>query len=388
MRMKKIISLAMLLLVSVFLVACNDDSNDDSNDVVEDNTISYDLSNTPDLKIAMITDVGEIDDKSFNQGTWEGIVDIAEEFDKSHVYYQPTGATTAEYVSAIELAITDGADIVVTPGFLFEEAIFLVQDDYPDVYFVLIDGSPHSADYETFYTASNTLSIVFKEEQSGFLAGYAAVAEGYDSLGFFGGMAVPAVIRYGVGYVAGAYLASYTQGNESFEFDADYYSYFGDFAASSDKVTLASSWYTGGVDVIFAAAGGAGTSVFLAAEDANDDQWAIGVDVDQSTESDKVLTSGMKGLANAVQAALASVYLETWVGGFDGALNLGAAEFAVGLPYETSRFEEFSAAEYNIIFDMLAAGVYGVPDNAEDLELYISALGYEVPSGLANAING
>jgi len=384
--MKKFASLFVLLFAAVLLVACGGEEPDPG--TVEDNTISYDLSNTPDLKIAMITDVGEIDDKSFNQGTWEGIVDLATEFNKTHVYYKPTGATTQEYVAAIELAITDGADIVVTPGFLFEEAVYLVQDEHPDVYFVLIDGQPHDATYSDYYTADNTLSIVFHEEQSGFLAGYAAVAEGFQSLGFFGGMAVPAVVRYGVGYVAGAYLAAYANGVEDFSYDPDYYAYFGDFAASSDKVTQASSWYAAGVDVIFAAAGGAGTSVFLAAEDGTADQWAIGVDVDQSAESDKVLTSAMKGLAAAVQAALASVYLDEFVGGFDGELNLGAADYAVGLPFDSSQFENFTANDYNAIFGMLSAGVYGVPADAASLALYISALGYDVPAGLVDAING
>ena len=124
-------------------------------------------------EIAMITDIGSIDDKSFNQGTWEGIVAYAEEHGITHKYYKPTEQTTDAYLAAIQLAVEGGAKIIVTPGFLFEEPIFIAQDLYEDVHFILIDGNPHNSDYTEFRTNDNTVGIVYAEEQSGYLAGYA-----------------------------------------------------------------------------------------------------------------------------------------------------------------------------------------------------------------------
>ncbi len=161
-----------------------------------------------EYEIAMITDLGTINDKSFNQGTWEAIVAFGDANDKTYNYYQPSAQSTEIYLERIEQAVNDGAKVVVTPGFLFEEPIFIAQDMYPDVCFVLIDGNPHSADYSEFRTENNTVGIVFAEEQSGFLAGYAAVKDGYTKLGFMGGMAVPAVVRFGYGFVQGADYAA------------------------------------------------------------------------------------------------------------------------------------------------------------------------------------
>ena len=149
------------------------------------------------LKVGMVTDAGTIDDKSFNQGTWEGVQAWAAANDAESQYLKPADATTDDYVASIEQAVKAGANVIVTPGFLFEEPIYIVQEQYPDVTFVLIDGNPHNADYSDFKTADNTVGIVFAEEQVGYLAGYAAVMDGNTKLGFLGGQAVPAVVRYG-----------------------------------------------------------------------------------------------------------------------------------------------------------------------------------------------
>lgn len=154
----------------------------------------------------MITDVGTIDDRSFNQGTWEGIKQYAEEKGITHKYYQPTEQTDDAYLSSIDLAVKNGAKIVVTPGFLFEGPIGIAQDRYPDVTFVLIDGNP-TVD-GAIKINSNAVGITYAEEQAGFLVGYAAVKDGFTKLGFMGGMAVPAVKRYGFGFIQGAELAA------------------------------------------------------------------------------------------------------------------------------------------------------------------------------------
>ena len=158
-------------------------------------------------ELALVTDLGTIDDKSFNQGAWEGLKKYAEENSIAYKYYQPQEGTTDSYLETIGLAIEGGAKLVVCPGFLFEEPIYMAQDKYPDVHFILLDGEPHDADYN-YKTNDNVMPILFQEDQAGFLAGYAAVKDGYTKLGFMGGMAVPAVIRFGYGFVQGAEFAA------------------------------------------------------------------------------------------------------------------------------------------------------------------------------------
>lgn len=300
------------------------------------------------FEIAMITDIGSIDDKSFNQGTWEGVVAFAEDREITHKYYKPTEQSTDAYLAAIQLAVEGGAKVIVTPGFLFEEPIYLAQDLYEDVTFVLIDGNPHNADYTEFRTNDNAVGIVFAEEQSGYLAGYAAVKEGYTKLGFMGGMAVPAVIRFGYGFVQGAEAAAEELGITNIDLK---YHYTGNFDPSPEAQTLAASWYAEGTEVIFACGGGVGNSVMSAAEAV--DAKVIGVDVDQSSESDTVITSAMKGLAAAVQSVLGEYYDGTFPGG--QGLVYAADMDGVQLPMETSKFNTFSQADYDAVYAKLAA---------------------------------
>jgi basic membrane protein A len=323
---------------------------------------------TETYEIAMITDSGTIDDESFNQGTWEGIVEYAEENDISHKYYKPSEVSDDSYLDAIELAVEGGAKIVVTPGFLFETSIHAAQTQFPDVTFILIDGYPHTGDYAPD-VADNTLSIFFNEHESGFLAGYAAVKDGYRNLGFTGGMAVPAVVKFGVGFVAGAYYAA-NELSVDIQLSDDTYTYFGDFGPSDDFKNIALSWYTAGTEVIFSAAGGAGSSVMAAAADS--DAMMIGVDIDQANQSDTVLTSAMKQLGNAVQQALESYYDDSFDGG--SIIYLGVGEDGVALPMETSRFDNFTVAQYNAIYDMLVAGDVVVPADYAALETFLEGL--------------
>lgn len=300
-------------------------------------------------EIAMVTDIGTIDDKSFNQGTWEGIVKFAEANGKTYNYYQPTDQSTDIYLDFIEQAVNAGAKIIITPGFLFEEPIFIAQDMYPEVSFVLIDGNPHNADYSEFRTNDNAVGIVFAEEQAGFLAGYAAVKDGYTKLGFMGGMAVPAVVRFGYGYVQGAEMAAAELGIEGLVMN---YHYTGGFAATPEAQALAASWYADGIEVIFACGGAVGDSVMAAAEAAG--AKVIGVDVDQSAQSPStVITSAAKGLAAAVEQTLAAFYAGEFPGG--QALVKDAKLDGVELPMATSKFKTFSQADYDEIFGKLVA---------------------------------
>jgi len=392
--MKKVLALFMLSTV-FFLTGCTDavDYSADISKLETDiatlqQTVTdlegdvEDLLNVPEkvvLKIAMITDSGTIDDESFNQGTWEGILTYANANGHTFQYYKPTEVSDTAYLAAIQLAVNDGADVVVTPGFLFESAVYSAQDLFPDVYFILIDGVPHTPDWQTFNTASNTLSILFNEHESGFLAGYAAVKDGYTHLGYIGGMAVPAVVKFGVGYVAGAYYAANELGIEITLGDDDFH-YLGSFAPSDTNKAFAKGWFTAGTEVIFSAAGGAGGSVMAAAEEV-EGAVTIGVDVDQYYLSDTVITSALKGLGTAVMGALADIEAGTFIGG--RTINLGAAENGVGLPMANSIFSTFTNADYLEILADLIDGTVVVPSNHADLTAFLTANG--APTGYPSA---
>lgn len=322
------------------------------------------------FEIAMITDAGDIDDESFNQGTWEGIVEYAEENDLTHKYYKPGEVSDEAYGETIDLAVEAGAKIVITPGFLFEPAVYAAQTKYPEVMFVLIDGVPHPGDFTTFEVADNTVSILFDEHESGFLAGYAAVKDGYTDLGFMGGIAVPAVVRFGIGYIAGAYYAA-EELDVTISFPDNRFEYLGDFGPSDAHKTKALAWYNEGTEIIFAAAGGAGSSVMSAAEDA--DAMMIGVDVDQNGLSESVLTSAMKALGVAVQQALEAFYADTFPGGETQQKN--ASVDGVALPMATSRFATFNQAAYDAIYAEIADGTVDVPSSYAELTEFLDDLG-------------
>jgi basic membrane protein A len=307
------------------------------------------------FEIALITDIGDIDDKSFNQGAWEGVVKYATEKNVSHKYYKPTGKSTAEYIAAIELAVDNGAKIIVTPGFLFEPAIFQAQYLFPEVKFVLLDGFPQDGTYTTFRIEDNVHSIFYAEEQVGFLAGYAAVKEGFTKLGFMGGMAVPAVVRFGYGFVQGVEYAAA-------ELDVEVevlYNYLGGFGPDTAYQTKAASWFTGGTEVIFAAAGGAGNSVMAAAQ-ANNGK-VIGVDINQKDESTTVITSAMKELGTSVYMSLDSYYKNAFKGGVSEVLDVTVG--GVNLPDDFSRFSNFTKAQYDAIYAALVANTDSIRTN-------------------------
>ena len=324
------------------------------------------------FELALITDVGTIDDKSFNQGSWEGLEQYAKENNITHKYYQPAEKTTDAYLASIDLAVAGGAKVVVTPGFLFEPAVFVAQTTYPDVQFVLIDGSPNNGDFSGDFqaeVASNTYAVFYAEEQAGFLAGYAAVKEGYTKLGFMGGMAVPAVVKFGYGFVQGAEYAAAEMGIASIDVK---YNYTGGFAATPEVQSRAASWYESGTEIIFACGGAVGNSVMAAAEAAGGK--VIGVDVDQSGESDTVITSSLKMLQKSVYDAIAAYYAGSFPGGQTA--HLGADVEGVGLPMETSKFETFTQADYDAIYAQLAAGEIDLVTNvdANGEEVAVSAL--------------
>ena len=319
---------------------------------------SEEPAKTEGYELALITDVGTIDDKSFNQGAWEGVEAYAKEFNKTYKYYKPTEKSDTAYVNSIDLAVKAGAKVVVCPGFLFEVPIHTVQTKYPEVNFIILDGAPHSGDYN-YDIAKNTYSIFYAEEEAGFLAGYSIVKEGYTKLGFMGGMAVPAVVRFGYGYVQGVDYAAKELGLT--QPVSIKYTYVGNFDASPENQAKASAWYNEGTEVIFACGGAVGNSVMKAAETAG--KKVIGVDVDQSAESDTVITSSMKNLSKSVYDALTSYYADKFPGGTT--VSLDAKVEGVQLPMESSKFTKFTQADYDAIYGKIVAGEITILNDAE-----------------------
>lgn len=307
-------------------------------------------------ELALVTDIGDIDDKSFNQGAWEGLVEFAEANDKTYQYYRPAQVSTAAYIESIDLAVEQGAKVIVTPGYLFEVPIFQAQDQYPDTNFVLLDGTPNDGDWSegspVFRIEDNVLAIFYAEEQAGFLAGYGAVMDGYRSLGYLGGMAVPAVVRFGIGFAQGIQAAA-----EELELTTPLplrYHYTGDFDATPRNRTTADNMYAQGVEVIFGAGGSVGQSAMASAE--NLGKKVIGVDVDQSGDSPTVITSAMKGLGESVIQALTAYYANEWPGGETWVLD--AEKGGIGLPTaeDSWGFETWTVAEYEALFALLVSG--------------------------------
>lgn len=352
--MKKIVSLMLSSVLAFSLVGCGNQK-----DSISEN--SQNIVN----EIALVTDVGTIDDRSFNQGSWEGVKRYAEETEIGHVYFQPVEKSTEAIIASIELAIKGGAKVIVCPGFLFEVAVYQMQEKYPDVKFILLDGVPRKSESETqSFIAENTTSIFYKEEQAGFLAGYAAIKDGYRNIGFMGGIAVPAVVRYGYGFVQGADYAAQELGLQKDDVKVKY-TYVGNFEASPDNLAKASSWYNEGVEVIFGCGGGVGNSVMKAAE-AFSDKKVIGVDVDQSSESETVITSAMKNLQGSVYENLKDVYTNNFKGGQE--ITLGAETNSILLPMETSKFNTFSNEDYQAIYGKIVNNEVKIGDDtiAED----------------------
>lgn len=316
-------------------------------------------------EIALITDVGNIDDKSFNEGAWNGVKQFSEERGVRYNYYRPNEDSNSSRIEQIENAIDKGAKMVVCPGYLFENAIYDVQDKYPNVAFLLLDGEPHSADYSVYKTGSNVHNILYREEQAGYLAGYAAVKDGYRQLGFIGGKDVPAVIRYGYGFVQGAEAAAeeldLATGDVTIK-----YNYAGTFGPSDELKSKMDGWYGTGTEIVFSCGGAIYVSVTQSATEKG--KKVIGVDSDQSNLSDTIITSAMKDLTVSVKLALTAFYDNNmkWDASRAGKTAiLGAAENAVGLPTATTswRFRTFTVDEYTTVFNKLKNGTIVVSND-------------------------
>ena len=295
--MKKLLTALLCVVLALGCFACT--SNEGNND------------NKKDYKVAMITDYGDITDQSFNQTTHEASKAFCEANNVKYKYFKPATNDDAGRIASAELAISEGYNVIVMPGYAFGGTIDEIASEYSNVKFVALDVGKGDLKKPL---SSNATSFIYKEELSGFMAGYAAVKEGYKKLGFLGGMAVPAVTRFGYGYVQGADKAAAELGITS-QVSINYV-YGGQFYGDADIKSRMDTWYTGGTEVVFACGGGIYTSACEAAQAANKNGKVIGVDTDQHAiitanynDENLCITSAMKGLAATVKTALTDIIL-------------------------------------------------------------------------------
>lgn len=326
------------------------------------------------LKVGMVTDAGTIDDKSFNQGTWEGIQKAKTDFGVEIKYLKPVGTTEADYIKEISNLYDSGYKFIVCPGFKFETAIFKAQSKYPDAKFVLIDGNAHPSDSWTPENGPNTIGISFLENESGFLAGVAAalqVKEG--NFGFIGGMEIPAVQKFNWGWQQGIRYANEHFGTK-IEMNPENFLYQGSFSDIAAGQQIAASMYDRGVTVIHAAAGGVGVGVINEAKtraQAGDKVWVVGVDVDQYAEglisdgSSIILTSAVKYIDVAAYDMIKAELNKEFKGG--RSLLLSVKENGVGIPGNNPNLSDDVQKKVKEIHEKLKSGEIVVSSMQGDL---------------------
>lgn len=295
----------------------------------EEETTEEPADNT-EYAVAMITDYGDITDQSFNQTTYEACKAFCEDNGVEFSYFKPAGDNTADRVAMIEKAVDEGYNVIVMPGYAFGGAIVEAAPEFPEVKFIALDVAkgdlleagvakagesydynPDNWDLEKYVDMSNVYCAIYQEELCGYMAGYAAVKLGYKNLGFLGGMAVPAVVRYGYGFVQGVDAAAADLGLSDVTLN---YIYGGQFSGDVDITAVMDTWYANGTEVVFACGGGIYTSAVDAAKKANGK--VIGVDVDQAGVianyagvDGLTVTSAMKGLYPATYDTLNDVII-------------------------------------------------------------------------------
>lgn len=375
--MKKILSVTMAAAMAVSLAACG--STGSSSAATDDTTTSVATSEAGDATaegassiggIAQVCDVGTIDDESFNQACWTAVQNYMGE--NCQYYIPEADASDEDRETMIRQAVNDGADTVVCVGYLYGASLAWAAEQYPDTRFIAIDVT--QADIGTDAIPANCYCITFKEEQAGYLAGYAIAKDGFTHLGFLGGMAVPAVIRYGYGFVQGVDAAAQETGNAV---DINYF-YGGQFYGDANITSRMEGWYTSGTEVVFACGGGIYTSALEAAIKSNG--YIIGVDVDQNYigangvadgtyEYNPFITSAMKELTTAVESALGDIDAGEWgtIAATNGNFGLEEGDY-VGLPTAEGswNFRTFTVEEYEAVKEKIAAGEIVVDNSSED----------------------
>lgn len=328
-----------------------------------------------EIKVAMVTDYGDITDQSFNQTTYEAAKAWCEDNDIEFTYKKPATDADTDRAASMEEAIEDGYNVLVLPGYAFAKAIVDVAPSYPEVKFVALDVSENDlfeANGKQDFKADNVFSAVYQEELSGYMAGYAAVKLGYKKHGFLGGMAVPAVIRFGYGYVQGVNAAA--KELEIADEVEVVYAYGNQFYGDADITARMDTWYANGTEVVFACGGGIYTSAAEAAQKVNGK--VIGVDVDQKGIIDggygegMTVTSAMKGLAPTVRTLLTAIKDGKWAD-YAGQIQtlglIGEDPYAnyVQLPSTTQFADGFTEDDYKALVKGMFNGTITVDAQTE-----------------------
>jgi basic membrane protein A len=321
-------------------------------------------------QIALITDSGQVDDQAYNQSAWEGVVEYGEAFGMTYGYYVPNQATEEDILASIDMAVEEGAMVIVCPGYIFQSVVYHAQMHHPNVAFLLLDATPFDPDEMDEMTNDNTHNILYKEEEAGFLAGYSAVMEGYTQLGFIGGFEIPPIQRYGYGFIQGAEYAANRLGLEPGSIEL-LYNYSGSFFTNASLQNRAESWYENGTEVIFSVTGGGLASVVSASEKYPSSR-VIGVDVDQVSFSDQFLTSAIKHIGASVYKSLFMLMNNDglWPDDMAGqTFRFGVADNGVGLPTkdESWRFQEFSVSDYLEIISLISNGSVLISDTIDQM---------------------
>ena len=358
-KMKKILT----IVVSVLLIAASAFAAGKKKDSKKSN-----------LRVGMVTDSGTIDDKSFNQGTWEGILRAQKDMGIKTKYLKPAGTTEADYLKEIGNLADAGYQMIICPGFKFETAVYAAQKKYPNVLFVLLDGKPHTADYSTFETAKNTVAVSWLEQESGFVAGVAAAVQIKEGkFGFIGGMEIPAVQKFNWGWQQGIAYANANYGTK-ISIDAENVVYQGTFSDVAAGQQLAASMYDKGVKVVFAAAGGVGVGVINEAKtrrSTGKDVWMVGVDVDQYNDGiyakgkSAVLTSAQKFLDRASYDMIEAQLAGKFPGGQE--LELSAANDGIGIPVKNPNLSADAQKKADEVLALIKSGKIKVAASADGL---------------------
>ena len=350
---KKIFAFLTVLLVLAFVGACAPapaPAADGAAPAADEAAPAADEAATGGQIALLISAAGTLDDRAFNQGCWTGVKNFGDEFGYTYSYYQPIEDTVEAQVTLCDTAVKAGAEFIIINSDQFKAAASKMITAYPDVTFIIYDTVPIDEDENQVLT-DNILAIQFAEQQSTFLAGYAAVKDGFRKLGFMGGMPVPAVVRFGYGFVAGIEAACKELELEDVEI---LYNYSGDFKPTPENQARAASWFQGGTEIIHVAAGPMGASVFAAAE--QNDGVVIGVDSDQSGESPTIITSAIKDLERVTYNSLKS-----WMDGtFEGGKIALYTAKEEGVALVSMKFKNFTQAEYDDLYARLADDVDGI----------------------------
>ena len=313
------------------------------------------------FELALITNEVGVDDGSFNQSTWNAMQAFCEENGMTCQYYP---SDDDSYMKTIREAERQGGKLIILAGSQMETTAFEAQKKYEDLKFVLIDGVPRDEDFN-YETAANSTGVLFAEQEAGYLAGYAAVTEGYTKLGYMGGDALPPVKRYGYGFIQGAAAAAKELGKSDISVR---YTYLGTFEASDEieSESEAYDWYTeNDTQVIFACGGSIGESIMAAAETAGGK--VIGVDADQSGMSETVITSAKKETGKAITDILKNYMRNNFDSG--AILNYSAENNGIGLEMTNARMETFTQETYDQIYGEIKSGTRKIVKDIEEKDI-------------------